>query len=83
VKLVAGHLFPDYLNIYADRGNIAVLTQRAAWRGHELEVRPLGAGHAMRPGEYDLFYVETWSLAFDIKILLKTLAAVIRDRNAY
>jgi exopolysaccharide biosynthesis polyprenyl glycosylphosphotransferase len=33
--------------------------------------------------EYDLFYVETWSLAFDVKILLKTLAAVIRDRNAY
>jgi exopolysaccharide biosynthesis polyprenyl glycosylphosphotransferase len=33
--------------------------------------------------EYDLFYVETWSLAFDIKILLKTLAAMIRDRNAY
>jgi exopolysaccharide biosynthesis polyprenyl glycosylphosphotransferase len=33
--------------------------------------------------EYDLFYVETWSLAFDLKILLKTLAAVIRDRNAY
>lgn len=33
--------------------------------------------------EYDLFYVETWSLAFDVKILLKTLAAVVRDRNAY
>jgi exopolysaccharide biosynthesis polyprenyl glycosylphosphotransferase len=33
--------------------------------------------------EYDLFYVETWSLAFDVKILLKTLAAVIKDRNAY
>jgi exopolysaccharide biosynthesis polyprenyl glycosylphosphotransferase len=33
--------------------------------------------------EYDLFYVETWSLAFDVKILIKTLAAVIRDRNAY
>jgi lipopolysaccharide/colanic/teichoic acid biosynthesis glycosyltransferase len=33
--------------------------------------------------EYDLFYVETWSLAFDIKILLKTLAEVIKDRNAY
>src|SRR4051794_27579777 len=33
--------------------------------------------------EYDLFYVETWSLAFDVTILLKTLAAVIRDRNAY
>jgi exopolysaccharide biosynthesis polyprenyl glycosylphosphotransferase len=33
--------------------------------------------------KYDIFYVEHWSLAFDIKILLKTLAAVIRDRNAY
>ena len=27
VRLVVGHLFPDYLNIYADRGNIAVLTR--------------------------------------------------------
>jgi len=57
VKIVVGHLFPDYLNIYADRGNIAVLSRRAAWRGHELEVRPLGAGSAVKPGEHDLFYV--------------------------
>ena len=28
-----GHLYPDYLNIYSDRVNIAVLTQRAVWRG--------------------------------------------------
>lgn len=32
---------------------------------------------------YDLFYVEHWSPAFDLKILLKTIAAVIRGRNAY
>jgi hypothetical protein len=57
VKIVVGHLFPDYLNIYADRGNIAVLARRAAWRGHELEVRPLGAGSAVEPGAHDLFYV--------------------------
>jgi CobQ-like glutamine amidotransferase family enzyme len=55
--LVVGHLFPDYLNIYADRGNIAVLNARAAWRGHQLEVRALGAGSEIRPGEHDLFYV--------------------------
>jgi len=29
-----GHLYPEYLNIYADRGNIAVFERRAAWRGH-------------------------------------------------
>jgi lipid II isoglutaminyl synthase (glutamine-hydrolysing) len=57
MPIVVGHLFPDYLNIYADRGNIAVLTRRAAWRGHELEVRSLGRGDAVRPGEHDLFYV--------------------------
>jgi CobQ-like glutamine amidotransferase family enzyme len=52
-----GHLYPDYLNIYADRGNIAVLERRAAWRGHVLEVTPLGLDDEIVPGAYDLFYV--------------------------
>ena len=52
-----GHLYPDYLNIYADRGNIAVLSRRAGWRGHELEVTALGIGDAVLPGEHDLYYV--------------------------
>ena len=52
-----GHLYPDYLNIYADRGNIAVLARRAAWRGHELEVTALGLGDAIVPGAHDLYYV--------------------------
>lgn len=33
--------------------------------------------------KYDLFYVENWSLAFDLKIMLKTIGVVFRDRNAY
>ena len=57
MKLVVGHLFPDYLNIYADRGNMAVLARRAAWRGHELEVLPLGIGAEILPGEHDLYYI--------------------------
>ena len=52
-----GHLYPDYLNIYADRGNIAVLERRAAWRGHELAVTPLGMDDAIVPGAHDLYYV--------------------------
>jgi CobQ-like glutamine amidotransferase family enzyme len=52
-----GHLYPDYLNIYADRGNIAVLERRAGWRGHALEVRALGIHDEIRPGEHDLLYV--------------------------
>jgi CobQ-like glutamine amidotransferase family enzyme len=57
VRVIVGHLYPDYLNIYADRGNIAVLARRAAWRGHELEVRSLSVGDEVRPGEHDLLYV--------------------------
>jgi lipid II isoglutaminyl synthase (glutamine-hydrolysing) len=56
-RITVGHLFPDYLNIYADRGNIAVLARRAAWRGIELDVRSLEAGAAISPGEHDLFYI--------------------------
>jgi CobQ-like glutamine amidotransferase family enzyme len=57
VKIVVGHLYPDYLNIYADRGNIAVLARRAAWRGHELEVRSVSVGEPVEPGAHDLLYV--------------------------
>ncbi len=56
MKIVVAHLYPDYLNIYADRGNIAVLTRRAAWRGHELEVRAVSLGEPF-PRDADLFYV--------------------------
>jgi CobQ-like glutamine amidotransferase family enzyme len=57
MKIVIGHLYPDYLNIYADRGNMAVLERRAAWRGHELEVRPISIGEPVSPGQHDLLYV--------------------------
>jgi lipid II isoglutaminyl synthase (glutamine-hydrolysing) len=57
VKIRVGHLYPEYLNIYADRGNIAVLEKRAAWRGHELEVRALGTDDPIVAGEHDLLYV--------------------------
>jgi CobQ-like glutamine amidotransferase family enzyme len=55
MRIRVGHLYPDRLNIYADRGNIAVLTARAAARGHELEVTAIGLGDAVPPA--DLFYV--------------------------
>jgi hypothetical protein len=57
MNIRVGHLYPDYLNIYADRGNIAVLARRAARRGFELEVSAIGLGETPEPGSYDLFYV--------------------------
>jgi hypothetical protein len=57
VRIRIGHLYPEYLNIYADRGNIAVLARRAVLRGHELAVEPIGIGDPLRPGAHDLLYI--------------------------
>jgi lipid II isoglutaminyl synthase (glutamine-hydrolysing) len=57
MRIRVGHLYPDYLNIYADRGNIAVLAERARARGHELDVLAIGMRDAVPAGEIDLFYV--------------------------
>ena len=57
MRIVVGHLYPDYLNIYADRGNLAVFAQRAAWREHELDVRGIGPEDSVEPAAYDLLYI--------------------------
>jgi lipopolysaccharide/colanic/teichoic acid biosynthesis glycosyltransferase len=31
----------------------------------------------------DLYYIENWSLSFDLKIILKTLGTVLRRKGAY
>src|SRR3989475_566405 len=57
MRIRVAHLYPDYLNIYADRGNIAVLARRASWRGHDLEVDAVSIGRDLEPGAHDLLYV--------------------------
>lgn len=57
MRIVVGHLYPAYLNIYADRGNIAVLRQRAARRDHELVVEEISLGEPLDAGRHDLLYV--------------------------
>ena len=39
MKITIGHLFPDLLNLYGDRGNIQCLLQRLKWRGIDAEVQ--------------------------------------------
>jgi len=56
VSVVLAHLYPDYLNIYADRGNLAVLTGRARRRRIELDVCAVGFGDAT-PADANLFYI--------------------------
>jgi CobQ-like glutamine amidotransferase family enzyme len=50
-------LYPDLMNIYADRGNIAVLRARCEWRGLGFELSASGLGERLDPGSADLFYM--------------------------
>ena len=49
------HLYPEHLNIYADRGNIAVLRSRCEWRG--IDFAAVGCGPGDPLPEADLYYV--------------------------
>jgi CobQ-like glutamine amidotransferase family enzyme len=57
LTLTLGHLYPDQLNLYGDRGNILTLRRRCQQRGIELRVVSLGIGDALAPDEYDLLFI--------------------------
>ncbi|MBX5441986.1 MAG: glutamine amidotransferase [Solirubrobacteraceae bacterium] len=50
-------LYPDVMNIYADRGNLLVLERRCAWRGIGFELSGAGFGDRVDPDAHDLFYI--------------------------
>ena len=50
-------LYPDLMNIYADRGNLLMLQRRCAWRGLGFRLDAAGLGETVDPDAHDLFYV--------------------------
>ena len=50
-------LYPDLMNIYADRGNLLMLQRRCEWRGIGFELTPSGLGDPIDPAAHDLFYL--------------------------
>ncbi len=50
-------LYPDLMNIYADRGNLLMLERRCAWRGIGFRVTSAGLGDPVDPDRHDLFYL--------------------------
>ena len=52
-----GHLYGDLLNLYADRGNILVLTRRCEWRNIAVEVVSIGVGDRIGSGDFDILFM--------------------------
>lgn len=65
---------PHYMQKHLVKAGITGWAQVNGWRGNtSLEKRI----------EYDLFYIENWSLKFDLKIIILTLIRGFINRNAY
>jgi lipid II isoglutaminyl synthase (glutamine-hydrolysing) len=50
-------LYPDLMNIYADRGNLLVFERRCRWRGIGFELSSSGLGEPLDPDAHDLLYL--------------------------
>ncbi len=65
---------PGYMLRHKVKAGITGWAQVSGWRGNTSLERRI---------EYDLYYIERWSLGFDLKILWLTLLRLFRGQNAY
>ncbi len=77
-----GRLFHEVVHTYAARHKvkpgITGWAQVCGWRGETDTEEKL-----VRRLEHDLYYIENWSIPFDIYILVKTVGAVLFPKNAF
>jgi lipid II isoglutaminyl synthase (glutamine-hydrolysing) len=71
-------LYPDLMNIYADRGNLLLLERRCQWRGIDFGVTASGLGEPLDPDGADLYYIGGGQDR-DQKLCALDLAEVKRD----
>jgi CobQ-like glutamine amidotransferase family enzyme len=50
-------LYPELMNIYADRGNLLLLQRRCTWRGIGFALSASGLADELDPDAADLFYI--------------------------
>jgi len=66
--------FPQYMIRHRVRAGMTGWAQVHGWRGNTSLTKRI---------EYDLYYIENWSLSLDLKILWMTVRHGLRHRNAY
>ncbi len=77
-----GHNLEDVVAEYAARHRVKPgLTGWAQVNGYRGELDTIEK--LRKRVEYDLYYIENWSLWLDIKVMVMTALTVLRDRNAY
>ena len=65
---------PNYMQKHLVKAGITGWAQINGWRGNtDLKTRI----------EYDLFYIDNWSIGFDLKIIFLTIFKGFISKNAY
>ena len=81
-------LYPELMNIYADRGNIAVLRARCEWRGLGFELSSASLGDSLDPEAHDFFYMgggqdrDQVAVAHDMAATKRDALHAAADRDA-
>lgn len=57
MKLFIAHLYPEFLNIYGDKGNVTAFTKRSIWRNIEVETHEITPGDDIDPELYDFYFI--------------------------
>jgi exopolysaccharide biosynthesis polyprenyl glycosylphosphotransferase len=68
------HRLPGYMLRHKVKAGMTGWAQVNGWRGNTSIEKRL---------EYDLYYIERWSLAFDLRILVRTVWSGFSSKNAY
>jgi polysaccharide biosynthesis protein PslA len=82
MTMAEGRLFQDVVDRYAARHRvkpgITGWAQVKGWRGETDTIDKI-----RKRVEYDLYYIDNWSVWFDLSIILRTFVAIFRNANAY
>ena len=81
-KITIGHLYPDLLNLYGDRGNIACMMQRCLWRGIGAETIEFNTGDAIDFSKLDIVLLGGGSDR-EQAIVCKNLLEIQKDFKDY
>jgi CobQ-like glutamine amidotransferase family enzyme len=80
-------LYPELMNIYADRGNLLLLERRCRWRGIGFDLSSSDIGDDLNPQAADLFYIgggqdrDQQRCAFDLAETKRDALHQIADRG--
>ena len=83
--LTVGHLYPDLLNLYGDRGNVLAFTQRCRWRNIPVQVKEINLGDTYDFSSFDFLFMgggsdrEQSIMAADIKTQVNNLRRAVDE----